>query len=102
MTLLDIKDDQGAALARKLGSRCLWPGDTDITDEDSVQRAIDATIKTFGQINGVVNCAGMGMAIKVRLRCVRHGRWLTLTTRRSITTARRILWTFLRRSFELT
>ena len=67
MTLLDIKETEGVDTAARLGARCLWPGETDITSEESVQAAIDATLQKFGKLSGAVNCAGIGMAMKVRI-----------------------------------
>ena len=32
---------------------------TDVTDEREVQNAIDVAVKTFGRLNGAVNCAGI-------------------------------------------
>ena len=39
--------------------------ETDVTDEESVQGAIDATLEAFGGLHGVVNCAGVAAAEKV-------------------------------------
>ena len=36
-----------------------------MTDEESVQAAIDATLEAFGSLHGLVNCAGIGPAKKV-------------------------------------
>jgi len=35
---------------------------TDVTSEESVKNAIDITIKKFTEINGLINCAGVGAA----------------------------------------
>src|SRR6266542_1691756 len=35
---------------------------TDVTDEQSVQAAVDAALREFGKLNGAVNCAGIGLA----------------------------------------
>jgi len=62
-------------LVQKLGgpSKVLWPGPTDITSEESVTKALDLTLKTFGHIDIVVNAAGVPWVQKVRsavLSCV--------------------------------
>ena len=35
---------------------------TDVTDEQSVQAAVDAALREFGKLNGAINCAGIGLA----------------------------------------
>jgi 3-hydroxyacyl-CoA dehydrogenase/3-hydroxy-2-methylbutyryl-CoA dehydrogenase len=37
----------------------------DVTSEESVQKGIDACVKQFGTLNGVVQCAGIGGAQRV-------------------------------------
>jgi NAD(P)-dependent dehydrogenase (short-subunit alcohol dehydrogenase family) len=37
----------------------------DVTDEESVQNALDAALDAFGSLSGVVNCAGVGSAERV-------------------------------------
>ncbi len=36
----------------------------DVMDADSVQAVIDAAVREFGRLNGVVNCAGIGLALR--------------------------------------
>ena len=31
----------------------------DVTNEESVAAAVDKTVKTFGSLNGCINCAGL-------------------------------------------
>ncbi|OQY01465.1 MAG: 3-hydroxyacyl-CoA dehydrogenase [Desulfobacteraceae bacterium 4572_130] len=38
---------------------------TNVADENSVQKAVEKTINTFGKINIVINCAGIGFPGKV-------------------------------------
>jgi NAD(P)-dependent dehydrogenase (short-subunit alcohol dehydrogenase family) len=38
---------------------------TDVTDEASVQNAVDAALENFGALHGAVNCAGVAIAEKV-------------------------------------
>ena len=35
---------------------------TDVTDEASVQAAVDEAVRAFGSLRGAVNCAGIGIA----------------------------------------
>ena len=37
----------------------------DVTDEESVQNALDAALDAFGSLSGVVNCAGVGSGERV-------------------------------------
>ncbi len=39
--------------------------ETDVTDEESVQGAIDAALQNFGELHGAINCAGVASAEKV-------------------------------------
>jgi NAD(P)-dependent dehydrogenase (short-subunit alcohol dehydrogenase family) len=64
VSILDIDANRGEKIARELGKDVVFCR-TDVTDEGSVQTAIDATMKTFGAIHVNVNCAGIGPAEKV-------------------------------------
>ena len=61
--LADVNEETGAATAEALGDRAAFVP-TDVTDADSVQRALDAALDRFGGLNGVVNCAGIVIARK--------------------------------------
>jgi len=56
--LADLKDDEGRSLARKLGAAARFLR-TDVTDEASGRAAVAATRDAFGDVNGLVNCAGI-------------------------------------------
>lgn len=62
--LVDINADALASQVQKLGANAL-ASVTDITQESAVQAAIDMALAAFGQINGVVNCAGIVGAEKI-------------------------------------
>ncbi|MGE7122388.1 3-hydroxyacyl-CoA dehydrogenase [Peribacillus sp. NPDC046944] len=62
--ILDLSEEKGARLVEELGDSVLFIK-TDVTQEDSVQAALDQGIETFGTINTVVNCAGIAIAEKV-------------------------------------
>ncbi len=62
--LLDINEEAGQKAERELGQQARF-AKTDVSDEDQVQAAIDLAISTFGGINGVANCAGIGPAQRV-------------------------------------
>jgi len=56
--------DAGAKLATELGARAAFQK-TDVTDEASMQAAVDATVAKFGAIQGLVNCAGVAPGERV-------------------------------------
>lgn len=57
--ILDIQVDKGEALANELGDNVIFTN-ADVASEETVQAAIDKTVATFGGINCVINCAGVG------------------------------------------
>ena len=60
----DLNDEGGENVAGALGEDARFVH-TDVTDEESVQTALDTTLDAFGGLHGLVNCAGVGPAIKV-------------------------------------
>ena len=61
--LLDLNEDNAKAAAEKLGSNASYVV-ANVTDETSIQSAIDKTVEKFGSLHVVVNCAGIGSASK--------------------------------------
>jgi len=64
VVLADVNEEAGEHTASEIGSGAKLFR-TDVTEEESVQDALDSTVETFGTLNGVVNCAGIGPAAKV-------------------------------------
>ena len=64
VVLADNQAEKAEAAAYLLGERSRFVV-CDITDEATTQEAIDTAVNTFGGLHGVVNCAGVGMAMKV-------------------------------------
>lgn len=62
--LLDINQELGEKAALDLGKKAKF-FQTDVTSEDQVQKAIDEAVRHFGSISGIVNCAGIGPAMRV-------------------------------------
>ncbi|MGB4767024.1 MAG: 3-hydroxyacyl-CoA dehydrogenase [Rugosibacter sp.] len=62
--LLADVNPQGEQLATELGSNARFVV-TDVTDPASAQAAIDACLATFGNLRGLVNCAGIAPGEKV-------------------------------------
>ncbi|QQK76442.1 3-hydroxyacyl-CoA dehydrogenase [Salicibibacter cibarius] len=61
--ILDLNEEKGQDLAQSLGENVIYI-QTDVTDEESVQSALDETVAKFGYMNVLVNCAGIGGAQK--------------------------------------
>jgi NAD(P)-dependent dehydrogenase (short-subunit alcohol dehydrogenase family) len=64
VAIADVNEEAGKETASQIGSGAKFVR-TDVTDEGSVQDALDAAVETFGSLQGVVNCAGIGPAAKV-------------------------------------
>ena len=62
--ILDLDEDRGNRLAAELGNSAIFCK-TDVTDEKSVQAAIDKAMAAFGAIHIALNCAGIGIPGKV-------------------------------------
>jgi len=62
--IADINEIGGARVAADLGDSALFCK-TDVADEASVQAALDAATAQFGELSGVVHCAGVGGAKRV-------------------------------------
>lgn len=62
--LLDVNEEAGQKAELELGKQARF-AKTDVSDEGQVLDAIDLAISTFGGINGVANCAGIGPAQRV-------------------------------------
>jgi NAD(P)-dependent dehydrogenase (short-subunit alcohol dehydrogenase family) len=61
VTLLDRDAARGAQVAGEIGGHF---AETDVTDEASVQAAIDLALEKMGKITATVNCAGIALGIK--------------------------------------
>ena len=64
VVILDVNPETGERLADELGERVRF-AQTDVTDEASVQQAVDLARSTFGGLQGAINCAGIGLAERV-------------------------------------
>ena len=56
--LLDINEAAVVAQAQQLGERALGVA-CDICDSEQVQQALDAGVQRFGELHGLINCAGI-------------------------------------------
>jgi NAD(P)-dependent dehydrogenase (short-subunit alcohol dehydrogenase family) len=62
--ILDVNVETGEKAETSLGEKVKFVK-TDVANEEQVQDAIDVAINHFGEIHGVVNCAGVGPAMRV-------------------------------------
>lgn len=62
--LIDLKEEEGNSLAKKLGPSAIFKK-ADVTNEESVRSAISEGVKRFGALHGTVSCAGIGPAQRV-------------------------------------
>ncbi|MSQ99409.1 MAG: SDR family NAD(P)-dependent oxidoreductase [Xanthomonadales bacterium] len=58
VSLLDVNDTAGPAIAHELGCDTCYIH-TDVTSEAAVTRAVDESVEALGGINLVMNCAGV-------------------------------------------
>ena len=69
--IADINKEQGLNFANEAGEKAFYVY-TDVTDEQSVQNAIELATDQFGGLHGAVNCAGIGPAERVLGRSGLH------------------------------
>ena len=62
--MVDMNHELGAELQQQLGAAALFIT-LDVTDEDAVKTFFENIEQQYGQLNGLVNCAGIGPSAKV-------------------------------------
>jgi len=62
--LLDLNEEAGNKAQQSLGNKSLFVK-TDVVKEDDVKNAIAKAKSAFGNIHGIINCAGVGHAKRV-------------------------------------
>ena len=61
VVIADLQADKGEAIAKQLGQKARFAR-CDVTHETDGQTAVDAALKNFGALQGLVNCAGIAIA----------------------------------------
>ncbi len=61
VVVADIRKETGEATANAIGAKFV---ECNVTDEESVKKAIATAIEAFGSLQGAINCAGIGVAEK--------------------------------------
>jgi NAD(P)-dependent dehydrogenase (short-subunit alcohol dehydrogenase family) len=64
VVIADLNRAAGDALAAELGARIRFAA-TDVTDETSVEAAVETTLIEFGALHGSIQCAGIALAEKM-------------------------------------
>lgn len=64
LVIADVNAETGEKLAKELGKNAIFSR-TDVTSEAEAQATVDAAVKTFGGLQGLVNCAGIGAPERV-------------------------------------
>ncbi|MCC7079871.1 MAG: SDR family NAD(P)-dependent oxidoreductase [Burkholderiales bacterium] len=71
VVLGDMNAHAGGHLAAELGERARFVS-TDVTDEGQVQAVVDLARRTFGRLDGAINCAGIVLGERVLGRSGPH------------------------------
>src|SRR2546425_641025 len=61
VVIADLQADKGEAIVKHLGQKARFV-ECDVTHEADGQTAVDAALKNFGALQGLVNCAGIAIA----------------------------------------
>jgi NAD(P)-dependent dehydrogenase (short-subunit alcohol dehydrogenase family) len=64
VVIADVIEDRGEAAAKELGDGAVFVK-TDVTDEAAGRQAVDTAVEKHGGLNILINCAGIGGAIKI-------------------------------------
>lgn len=62
VVVADLRPETGETVAKAIGGRFVK---TDVTSEADVKALMEVVVTEFGGLDGLVNCAGVGMAMKV-------------------------------------
>jgi NAD(P)-dependent dehydrogenase (short-subunit alcohol dehydrogenase family) len=60
VTIIDLDEQRAAATVEKLGTNNSHSWAMDVTDEEGINRTIEAAKEEFGEISLLANCAGIG------------------------------------------
>ncbi len=64
VVIADLNSERGESLAATLGDNAVFQR-TDVTSEADAQAVVDKALNTFGSLQGLINCAGIGDPAKV-------------------------------------
>lgn len=63
VVILDRDDEKGLALAEELGDTARFIK-ADVTSEEDIEKALAFTSSELGRLNALINCAGVGIAMR--------------------------------------
>ena len=63
VVVLDRDEEKGLALSRELGDKARFR-QADVTSEAAIEQALAFTVSEFGGLNTLINCAGVGAAMR--------------------------------------
>src|ERR1700722_13518394 len=61
VVIADVQKAAGEALAAELGAKARFV-ETDVTNRGSAERCVEAAVREFGGVHGLLNCAGVALA----------------------------------------
>jgi len=61
VVIADVQKAAGEALAAELGAKARFV-ETDVTNRSSAERCVEAAVREFGGLHGLINCAGIALA----------------------------------------
>jgi NAD(P)-dependent dehydrogenase (short-subunit alcohol dehydrogenase family) len=61
VVIADVQKAAGEALAAELGAKARFV-ETDVTNRGSAERCVEAAVREFGGLHGLINCAGIALA----------------------------------------
>src|ERR687884_238662 len=64
VVIADLNQEAGERVAAECGTRARFVS-TDVTDEESVRRSVQAAQEAFSGLRGAINCAGIALAERV-------------------------------------
>jgi NAD(P)-dependent dehydrogenase (short-subunit alcohol dehydrogenase family) len=64
VAIFDMDEKHGKQIEAEFGNRALFVK-VDVTNEDMVSRAVNAVVEKFGELRGVIQCAGIALAKRV-------------------------------------
>lgn len=64
VVIADLNQQAGEQFAADLGAQARFVA-TDVTNETQVQATVDAAVRIFGTLHGLINCAGVAIAERV-------------------------------------
>lgn len=72
IAIWDMSSESGEKIIKELSTNIIFCK-VNVTDENSVKTALEVTLKAFGKVNILINCAGIAIAQKTITSSMIHG-----------------------------